>query len=87
MTLSQSSNAVVTVNYATSNGAALAPSDYTAASGTLTFQPGETSRTISVSIKGDHKREANETFSVQLSNAVGATIDDGVAAVTILNDD
>jgi endoglucanase len=53
----------------------------------LTFQPGETSRTISVSIKGDRKREANETFSVQLSNAVGATIDDGVATVTILNDD
>jgi hypothetical protein len=87
VTLSQSSNAVVTVNYATSNGTALAPSDYTATSGTLTFQPGETSRTISVSIKGDRKREADETFSVQLSNAVGATIDDGVATVTILNDD
>jgi hypothetical protein len=53
----------------------------------LTFQPGETSRTISVSIKGDRKREADETFSVNLSNAVGATIDDGVATVTILNDD
>jgi Calx-beta domain-containing protein len=87
VTLSQSSNAVVTVNYATSNGTALAASDYTATSGTLTFQPGETSRTISVSIKGDRKREANETFSVQLSNAVGAIISDGVATVTILNDD
>jgi len=87
VTLSQSSNAVVTVNYATSNGTALAPSDYTATSGTLTFQPGETSRTISVSINGDRKREANETFSVQLSNAVGATIEDGSATVTILNDD
>lgn len=87
VTLSQSSNAVVTVNYATSNGTALAPSDYTATSGTLTFLPGQTSRTISVSIKVDRKREANETFSVQLSNAVGATIDDGVATVTILNDD
>jgi len=87
VTLSQSSDAVVTVNYATSNGTALAKSDYTATSGTLTFQPGETSRTISVSIKGDRKRETNETFSVQLSNAVGATIDDGVASVTILNDD
>jgi hypothetical protein len=87
VTLSQSSDAVVTVNYATSNGTALAKSDYTATSGTLTFQPGETSRTISVSIKGDRKREANETFSVQLSNAVGATIEDGSATVTILNDD
>ena len=87
VTLSRSSNAVVTVNYATSNGTALAHSDYTATSGTLTFQPGETSGTIWVSIKGDRKREADETFSVQLSNAVGATIDDGVATVTILNDD
>jgi hypothetical protein len=87
VTLSRSSNAVVTVNYATSNGTAVAPQDYTATSGTLTFQPGETSRTISVSINGDRKREANETFSVQLSNAVGATIDDGVATVSILNDD
>jgi hypothetical protein len=40
-----------------------------------------------VSIKGDRKREANETFSVQLSNAVGAIISGGVATVTILNDD
>lgn len=87
VTLSQSSDAVVTVNYATTNGTALAKSDYTATSGTLTFQPGETSRTISVSIKGDRKREADEAFSVQLSNAVGATIADGVATVTILNDD
>jgi hypothetical protein len=53
----------------------------------LTFQPAQTSRTISIAIKGDRKREANETFSVQLSNAVGATIADGVATVTILNDD
>jgi hypothetical protein len=87
VTLSKSSGAVVTVNYATSNGTAVATQDYTATSGTLTFQPGETSRTISVSINGDRKREANETFSVQLSNAVGATIDDGIATVTILNDD
>jgi hypothetical protein len=87
VTLSQSSNAVVTVNYATSNGTALAKSDYTPTNGTLTFQPGETSRTISVAIKGDRKREADEIFSMQLSNAAGATIADGVATVTILNDD
>jgi hypothetical protein len=78
---------VVTVNYATASGTAVATSDYTATNGTLTFQPSETSRTISVSIKGDRKREPNETFSVQLSNAVGARIDDGVATATILNDD
>jgi probable HAF family extracellular repeat protein len=87
VTLSRSSDAEVTVNYATANSTAVATQDYTATSGTLTFQPGETSRTISVAIKGDRKREANETFSVQLSNAVGATIEDGSATVTILNDD
>jgi hypothetical protein len=87
VTLSNRSSQAITVSYATSNGTALAKSDYTATSGTLTFQPGEISRTISVSINGDRKREANETFSVQLSNAVGAAIDDGVASVTIRNDD
>jgi hypothetical protein len=56
-------------------------------SGTLIFEPGETKRTISVWVKGDRKREANETFSVQLSNAAGATIEDAFAAATILNDD
>jgi hypothetical protein len=87
VTLSGSSSDTVTVNYATASGTAIATSDYTATSGTLTFQPGDTSRTISVSIKGDRKREPNETFSVQLSNAAGASIDDGVATATILNDD
>ena len=87
VTLSRSSDAKVTVNYTTANGAAKAKEDFTATSGTLTFLPGETSRTISVAIKGDRKREADETFSVNLSNAVGATIEDGVATVTIRNDD
>jgi hypothetical protein len=87
VTLSSASSQAITVSYRTVDGTALAKSDYSATSGTLTFQPGETSRTISVSIKGDRKREADETFSVQLSNAVGATIEDGSATVTILNDD
>jgi hypothetical protein len=87
VTLSQSTSDTVTVKYATADGTAQKKSDYAATSGTLTFQPGQTSRTISVSIKGDRKREANETFTVQLSNAIGATISDGVASVTILNDD
>jgi hypothetical protein len=87
VTLSRSVTDSVSVNYATANGTALAKQDYTASSGTLTFPPGETSGTISIAIKGDRKREANESFSVQLSGAVGATIDDGVATATILNDD
>jgi hypothetical protein len=87
VTLSRSSADSVTVRYATANGAALAKSDYSATTGTLTFRPGETRRTILVSITGDRKREPNEAFSVQLSNAVGATIADGVATVTIINYD
>ncbi len=87
VTLSKGSSQPITVSYRTFDGTAKAKEDYTATSGTLTFQPGQTSRTIFVSIKGDRKREPNETFSVQLSNAVGATIEDGSATVTILKDD
>jgi hypothetical protein len=87
VTLSRVTGDVLTVNFATANGTAVASSDYVASSGTLIFEPGETSRTISVWVKGDRKREANETFSVQLSNAAGATIEDPFAAATILNDD
>ena len=87
VTLSSASSQAVTVSYRTSDGTAQAKSDYTATSGTLTFQPGQTRRTISIAVKGDRKREPNETLSVQLSNAVGATIVDGSATVTIVNDD
>lgn len=87
VTLSRRADEVVSVNYATANGTALAKSDYSSHSGILRFQPGETSRTISVAIKGDRKREANETFVVRLANASGAEINDGSATATILNDD
>ena len=87
VTLSRSVADSVSMRYATADGTALAKSDYTASSGTLTIPAGQTQGTISVSIKGDRKREANETFTVQISNAVGATISDGVATATILNDD
>jgi hypothetical protein len=87
VTLSRSASDTITVKYATVDGTAQKKSDYSATSGTLTYQPGQTRRTISVAIKGDRKREPNETFTVQLSNAVGATIADGSATVTILNDD
>lgn len=87
VTLSNISSDVVTVNYTTANGTALAKSDYNAASGTLSIQPGQTQGTISIEIKGDRKWEPDETFFVQFSNAVGATINDGTATVTIVNDD
>jgi Calx-beta domain len=87
VTRSGNSDVQITVQYRTADGNASSKSDYTSTSGTLTFQPGQTSRTIAVAIKGDRKREPNETFTVRLSNAVGATINDAVATATILNDD
>ncbi|HVK13537.1 MAG TPA: FG-GAP-like repeat-containing protein [Gemmataceae bacterium] len=78
----------VTVNYSTTNGTATGGEDYTAASGTLTFAPGETSKTITINVKGDRKREANETFFVDLFGvSSNATILDPQGIGTILNDD
>jgi hypothetical protein len=77
----------VTVKYATANGTALAGSDYTAASGTLTFAPGQTSQTVTVNVMGNTTVEPNETFAVNLSAASGATLFDGQGVGTILNDD
>ncbi len=77
----------VSVNYATANGSATAGSDYLAANGTLAFAPGETSKTVKVSINGDLLNEANEVFSVQLSNEVNATLTRARGTATILNDD
>ena len=77
------------VNFATSNGTAtVADSDYVAASNTLHFGANENTQTISVTINGDTKVEANETFNVVLSNATnGATISDSQGVGTIINDD
>ena len=82
------SDGTVTVDYQTANGTAAAPGDYTAASGTLTFAPGETTQTISVTIADDTTVESTETFSVTLSNATGgATIEDGAAVAQITDND
>jgi hypothetical protein len=88
VTLSAASNLTVKVNYATANGTAtLADNDYQAASGTLTFNPGELTRTITVSVNGDQKFEPDETVLVNLTNPVNATISDNQGVGTILNDD
>ena len=87
VTLSPASTGTVTVNVATANGTATAGSDYTAASGTLTFTPGQTSKTVTVNVAGDTIKETNETFTVNLSGASGATIFDAQGVGTILNDD
>ena len=89
VTRSGGSVGTVTVNYATSNGTALAGSDYTAATGTLTFGAGETSKNLNVAITNDTANEASETFNVTLS-APGGGANLGAqtsASVSIQNDD
>ena len=87
VTRSGSSEGTVSVDYRTVAGTALAKSDYTAASGTLTFPPGVRTQTITITVKSDRTREPDETFTVELLNAVGASVVDAVATGTILNDD
>ncbi len=87
VTLSAAYDVPVTVNYATANGTATAGSDYQAASGTLTFAPGETSKTVKVQVIGDRLAEANETFFVNLSGPTNAGITDGQGAGTIVDDE
>jgi hypothetical protein len=89
VTLSGASSQTVTVNYTTSDGTAtVADNDYVAvASGTITFAPGETSKTAPVTVNGDTKVESNETFTVALSNPSQATINQSPGTGTITNDD
>jgi hypothetical protein len=77
------------VNYATANGTAVAGSDYTAASGTLSFADGETQKTITIPIVQDTIFEGTETFSVMLSNGTGgATVGTpSKVTISILDDD
>ena len=78
----------VTVSYATAAGTATAGTDYESGTGTVTFAPGETTKTISVVVKGDKQREANETFYVDLFGASSfATIGVARGVGTIWNDD
>jgi Ca2+-binding RTX toxin-like protein len=81
VSLSGSSTQTITVQYSTANGTALAGSDYTATSGTLTFTPGVTSQTISIPILNDSVNEANETFTLKLTSPTNAILG-GTATVT-----
>lgn len=87
VSLSAAYDQAVTVNYATASGTAAAGSDYQSMTGTVTFAPGETTKTITVAVIGDKQKESDETFFVSLSGAVGAEIIDGHGLGTILNDD
>ncbi len=85
--LNAASGRSVSVNYATADGTAAQPTDYASASGSLTFTPGQTSQTITVTVNGDTTPEGNETFFVNLSGATNATISDSQGVGTITNDD
>ena len=87
VTLSRAPSGTVTVDYATSDGTATAGSDYTAASGTLTFAAGETEKTVSVPVLDDAHDEGSETLTLTLSNSSGAYLADGIATGTINNTD
>ncbi len=88
VTLSVASAGTVTVDYTTTDGSAtLANSDYDAASDTLTFDPGQTTKTVDVTVHGDTTHETDEGLTLDLSNANGATIADDSGTGTITNDD
>jgi chitinase len=85
--LSAPSSDTITVTYATADGSATSGSDYQARSGTLTFAPGETNKSITVLVSGDRLPEPNETFVVNLSAPTNATIVDGQGVGTIVDDE
>src|SRR6476659_1743506 len=88
VTLSNPSDQTVTVDYATTDGTATtADGDYAAASGTVTFNPGQTAKTVDVTVDGDDTTEPDETLTLVLSNASNANILDGSGLGTITNDD
>lgn len=70
--LSSVATVPITVNYATGGGTATAGIDYQTTSGVLTFNPGETSKTVPVNVIGDRLIEPNETFVMTLSNVVSS---------------
>jgi hypothetical protein len=89
VTLSVPSDQPVTVSFRTVNGTATTgDGDYVARSGTLTFAPGQTTKTITIEVKGDSKRESDEYFYLDLfDNSSNSLVLDGRGVGTILNDD
>jgi len=92
VTLSAAYDQAVTMSFRTVNGTATTSNppqaDYVAKSGTLTFAPGQTTKTITIEVKGDSKREANETFYLDLfGNSSNSLFTKNRGLGTILNDD
>jgi hypothetical protein len=87
VTLSAASGRTVTVQWVTADGDAVTPTDYASASGSLTFNPGQTSKTVTVTVNGDLIAELDEPFLVELSAPTNASVDDGQATGTIVDDE
>jgi Tol biopolymer transport system component len=87
VSLSGPSGTMVTVDYATADGTAVAPGDYEAQSGTLELAPGETEKAINVKVFADAPDEYDETFLVNLSNAASAMLADPSGTATIVDSD
>ncbi len=87
LTLSNPSTQTITVAYATANATATAGVDYVATSGTVTFNPGETTKSITVEVLGDNADELSETYVVNLSNPTNATIATSGGGVGTIGDD
>ena len=85
VTLSAASGLPVSVTFATSSGTATSGADFTPAAGTLSFAPGETTKSIVVTIANDPIFEQSERYNVRLSGAVNATITDATGIGTILD--
>jgi hypothetical protein len=89
ITLSAAYDQAVTMSFATANGTAkTSDNDYIAKTGTLTLAPGETTKTITMEVKGDSKNEANETFYLDLfGNSSNSLFTKSRGTGTIRNDD
>ena len=87
VSLSYASGSSVSVQDATANGTATAGTDYVAASGTLTFAPGQTALPVPVQVIGETAAEPNETLALNLSAPVNGVFGDNQGTATIVNDD
>lgn len=87
VSLSASTQQPVTVRHATQDGTATAGVNYSAATGTLSFAPNQTTQSISIAVAGNRLFELDKTFSVNLFGATNATIATESGVATILNDD
>lgn len=87
VSLSSPTDGAVSVDYGTQSGSAAAGKDFAAASGTVTFGPGQTAKSVDVSVVGDSLNEADESFGLELSNPQGANVADGHGVGSILDDD